>query len=53
VVAWEDVAEAAAEQLKKGSKVTIEGRLQTRTWDAQDGSKRRATEIVAAAVKAA
>jgi len=53
MVAWEDVAEAAAELLKKGSPVEIEGRLQTRTWDAQDGSKRRATEIVASKVQAA
>jgi single-strand DNA-binding protein len=53
VVAWEDVAEAAAECFKKGSPVQIQGRLQTRTWEAQDGSKRRATEIVAAVVKAA
>lgn len=42
-----------AEHLTKGSKVIVEGRLQTRTWDAQDGTKRRATEIVAAAVNPA
>ena len=51
VVVWEDEAEAATEQLTKGAPVHITGRLQTRTWDAQDGSKRRATEIVAASVR--
>ena len=53
VVAWEQDAETAAETLTKGSKVIVEGRLQTRTWEAADGSKRRATEIVASAVTAA
>jgi single-strand DNA-binding protein len=53
VVAWEDVAESAAESLRKGGRVTVEGRLQTRIWEAADGSKRRATEIVAATVSAA
>ncbi len=53
VVAWEDEAEAAAERLTKGSAVYVQGRLQTRTWDAQDGSKRRATQIVATSVRAA
>jgi single-strand DNA-binding protein len=52
VVAWESVGEAA-KSLCKGAAVTIEGRLQTRTWEAADGSPRRATEIVAASVKAA
>jgi len=51
VVAWEDDAEMAAERLTKGSALYIEGRLQTRTWDAQDGSKRRATEIVATSLR--
>ena len=53
VVAWEALAESAAESLRKGATVTIEGRLQTRTWEAADGSTRRATEIVASAVNAA
>ncbi len=50
IVAWEGVAETAAESLRKGAAVTVEGRLQTRTWQATDGSQRRATEIVASAV---
>lgn len=50
IVAWEGVGEAAAEALHKGAVVTVEGRLQTRTWQAADGSPRLATEIVASAV---
>ena len=49
VVAWEDVAEAAAQSLKKASPVTVEGRLQSRTWE-KDGSKRTAIEVVASTV---
>ncbi|PJE64487.1 MAG: single-stranded DNA-binding protein [Candidatus Ryanbacteria bacterium CG10_big_fil_rev_8_21_14_0_10_43_42] len=40
-------AEVAGQYLKKGQIVCIEGRLQTRSWDGQDGSKRYRTEIVA------
>ncbi len=53
VVAWTELAEWAAENLDKGSKVVVEGRLQTRSWEAADGSKRRATEIVASKIRAA
>jgi len=53
VIVWEAAAEAAAESLTKGNAVTVEGRIQTRTWKAADGSQRRATEIVASAVAAA
>jgi single-strand DNA-binding protein len=53
IVAWETVAETAAESLRKGAKVTVEGRLQTRTWETADGASRRATEIVASGVAAA
>jgi single-strand DNA-binding protein len=53
VVAWEALAESSAAALRKGATVIVEGRLQTRTWEAADGSPRRATEIVAAAVNAA
>jgi len=52
-VVWEQLAETAAETLTKGSKVVVEGRLQTRSWEAGDGSKRRAPEIVASKVRAA
>ena len=47
VVAWARQAEFAAEYLRKGSKVYIEGRLQTRQWEGQDGQKRYTTELVA------
>jgi len=47
IVAWGKLADVAQNILKKGKKVYIEGRLQTRTWDAPDGAKRQRTEIVA------
>ncbi|MFC1655801.1 single-stranded DNA-binding protein [Patescibacteria group bacterium] len=47
IVAWRKLAEICGQYLKKGSKVFIEGKLQTRSWEAEDGSKRYRTEIVA------
>jgi len=47
VVAWRKLADIIAQYLKKGSQVYIEGRLQTRSWDGQDGKKNYRTEIVA------
>jgi single-strand DNA-binding protein len=48
IVAWERLAEIAAQYLKKGGKVYIEGRLQTHSWDdKQTNQKRYMTEIVA------
>lgn len=47
VVLWRKLGEIAAQYLKKGAQVFIEGRLQTRSWDAKDGQKRNRTEIVA------
>ena len=47
VVAWRKLAEICSQYLKKGSKVYIEGRLQTRDWEGQDGVKRYTTEIIA------
>ncbi len=47
VVAWRKLAEIMAQYLKKGSRVYIEGRLQTRSWEGQDGKKNYRTEIVA------
>ena len=52
IVAWEELAEKAATTLGRGATAVIEGRLQTRTWQAPDGSSRRATEIVAASITA-
>lgn len=48
VIAWNKLAEICAQYLSKGSKVYIEGRLQTRSWDDQQtGQKRYSTEVVA------
>lgn len=47
VVLWRKLGEIAHQYLKKGARVYIEGRLQTRSWDGQDGQKRSKTEIVA------
>lgn len=47
IVAWSRLAEIAQQYLKKGERVYIEGRLQTRQWEDQQGNKRSSTEIVA------
>lgn len=47
VVFFRRLAEIAGEYLKKGSKVYIEGKLQTRKWQDKDGNDRYTTEIVA------
>ena len=48
VVLWQRLAEIAGEYLKKGGKVYIEGRLQTRSWDdKQTNQKKYMTEVVA------
>jgi len=46
LVAWAKLAEICAQLLTKGKKVYVEGRLQTRTWQGQDGTQRSTTEIV-------
>ncbi|MBI4185481.1 single-stranded DNA-binding protein [Candidatus Berkelbacteria bacterium] len=52
VVAWGKLAEICAQILYKGRKVLVAGRLQTRSWEGQDGLKRFTTEIVADQVSA-
>jgi len=47
IVIWGKLAEIAEQYLSKGKKIYIEGRLQTRNWEGQDGVKRNKTEIVA------
>ncbi len=47
VVAWGNLAEICEKILYKGRKTYVEGRLQTRSWEGQDGVKRSKTEIVA------
>ena len=51
VVAWARMAEICNEYLTKGSPVFVEGRLQSRSWEAQDGSKRSSLEVVASNVQ--
>jgi len=47
VVMWGKLADIAGQYLKKGSRVFVEGRLETRDWTGQDGVKRYRTEIIA------
>jgi single-strand DNA-binding protein len=47
IVAWNKLAEICSQLLTKGRKAYIEGRLQTRSWQGQDGAQRTTTEIVA------
>ena len=51
IVCWNKLAETTGNHLKKGRLVAVEGRLQIRSYEAQDGSKRRAAEVVADAVR--
>lgn len=51
IVAFARLGEICGEYLSKGSKVYIEGRLQTRKWDDRDGNTRYTTEIVAREMK--
>jgi single-strand DNA-binding protein len=46
VVVWRDQAEHAARPLAKGSRVVVMGRLQQRSWTAEDGSARSVVEVV-------
>ncbi len=51
IVAWQRLAEICSEYLSKGTKVYIEGRIQTRKWQDQNGNDRYTTEIVAREMK--
>ncbi len=46
IVAWNKLAELCSQFLTKGKKVFVEGRLATRTWNAQDGTQKSTTEII-------
>jgi len=46
IVAWNKLAELCSQFLTKGRKVFVEGRITTRSWDAQDGTKKQTTEII-------
>lgn len=47
VVAWNKLAETCGQYLTKGQKVYVEGRLQTRSWEGQDGQKHTRVEVIA------
>jgi single-strand DNA-binding protein len=47
VVIWGSLAEEVAKTLKKGNRVFVSGRVQTRSWETKEGSKRTTTEIIA------
>ena len=47
IVVWDKLAEVVGNNLSKGRRILVEGRLQTRSYEAKDGSKRRVTEVVA------
>ena len=51
IVTWNRLAETCAQYLTKGRSVYVEGRLQTRSWDGQDGQKHYKTEVVAETVR--
>ena len=51
VVVWRNLADNCHKFLRKGSKAAIVGNIQTRSYDAQDGSKRYVTEVVAEEVE--
>ena len=51
VVVWGKSAEACAEYLHKGSPALVEGRLQNRSWETEDGQKRSILEVVAERVQ--
>lgn len=47
IVTWAKLAEICGQYLVKGKKIYVDGRLQTREWDGQDGQKKYRTEVVA------
>ena len=51
VIAWRSTADYCNKYLKKGNKVAVQGSIQVRSYDAQDGSKRYVTEIIADSVE--
>ena len=51
IVAWRRLAEQVTQHLSKGRLVAVEGRLQIRSYETQDGQKRKVAEVVADAVR--
>lgn len=50
-IVWGNLGEAVANNLSKGRKISVEGRLQVRSYNAQDGTKRYITEVVGSEVE--
>jgi len=50
-IAWEKTAQIIGDNLAKGSEVLVEGRIQIRSYDAKDGSKRYVTEIIVTSIE--
>jgi single-strand DNA-binding protein len=51
ITVWGNQGESCAQYLSKGRPVAVDGRLEWREWDAQDGTKRQAVEIIADSVQ--
>jgi single-strand DNA-binding protein len=51
IIAWRKLAETVSQHLQKGSYVLVQGRLQIRAYETQDGQKRKVTEIVATEIR--
>ena len=51
IVAWDKLAEICGNNLTKGSQILVEGRLQIRSYETQDGQKRRVSEVVAQSIE--
>lgn len=47
VVTWNKLAETCSQYLQKGRRAYVEGRLQTRSWEGQDGQRKYKTEVIA------
>jgi single-strand DNA-binding protein len=50
IVTWNKLAETCSQFLQKGRRAYVEGRLQTRSWEGQDGQRRYRTEVIAQTV---
>ena len=51
IVAWNKLAEICGNNISKGRKILVEGRLQIRSYEAQDGQKKRVAEVVAQTIE--
>ena len=51
IVAWRQLADLAANYIKKGTQIFVEGTIRTRSWDDQNGAKRYTTEIMANSIQ--